>query len=101
MPRDALTVQEIGANGGALEDIAFTAGDSANGHEFINTGNELVFINLTAGVAGALDVTPIAPADPSGRSIVAGQRDITTAAGEQSIARPFDPTVFNSPGDLM
>ena len=101
MARTALTVQEIGANGGELEDIAFTAGDAANDHEFVNTGKELVIVNLVAGVAGALTVTPIAPADPYGRSVSAGDRDITTAAGEISIAGPFDPTVFNSSGNLM
>jgi 3-oxoacyl-ACP reductase-like protein len=90
MARTAITVQEIGAHGGKVEDITWTSADETNNHEFVNTGRELVLVKN--GSEGSLDVTVDSVADEYGRE---GDVTISTGASEESIAGPFPTHLFN------
>jgi len=96
MARTAITVQAMAAHGGGKDDIAWTAADATNDHEFLNTGRELVLMKNDS--AGALTATLVSVADEYGRT---GDKTITTGASDISIFGPFPPSKFNQAGGLM
>lgn len=91
MARTALTVQELPLHGAALDDIAFTAADATNDHEFANTGREIVLMKNAD--ASQHTATVVSVADQHGRT---GDQDMAPAAGEISVAGPFPPSIWNS-----
>ena len=96
MARTALTVQTIPANGVSLDDIAMTAGDATNDHEYLNDGT--VFVLMKNADASPHTATLISVADEYGRT---EDETMTCAAGESCIAGPFKPRNWNQAGGLM
>lgn len=92
MPRTALSIQVI-PSGGVLDNVALTAGDAANDHEFINTGKEILMMIDSA--AAARTSTVISVADPATGRL----GDITlapTGGGNKiSMSGPFRPPLWN------
>ena len=97
MARTAIPIQEIPRNGGVLDDIAWTAGDATNDHEFANTGNELLLMKNTH--SSEQTATVVSVADEYGRTGDGTLApDATTGI---SIAGPFKPPLWNSAAGLM
>ena len=89
MAETAIAVQTIPVGTLLLEDVTFSAGDAANNHVFENTGREEVWMKSTNGSLPAI-VTSIV--DVHNRT---GDITLNPAAGEQSVAGPFLPAIFN------
>ncbi len=91
MPRTNIPVQVIPSNGGVDNDITYTAADAANDHEFLNSGNEMLYMKSTT--AGAKSATAVSVSDEHGRT-----GDTTMAPNGSEIiavAGPFKPSVWN------
>ncbi len=98
MPRDTLTIQEIGGLGSPeLENITFTAGVAANDIEFTNDGRTVLLVK-NAGASGAQTADVIAVASPYGRL-----QDQTVSAdqGAESIAGPFPPQLWTQADGMV
>lgn len=65
-------------------DLPLIAGDTANGHEFVSTGKELLLVHNTD--AGPQDVTVVSVADSQGRT---GDEVKNILADEWAILGPF------------
>lgn len=96
MARVSLTVQDIPANGGTLDDITFTAADATNDHSFENDGRCLVLVKNDDASSHTVDV--ISVADEHGRT---GDRTITAGAGDICISGPFLPANWNQSGGVV
>ncbi len=94
MARTILTVQAMGRNGGGLDSVAFTAGDAANDHYFLNSGRELLIMRNSN--AAPKTATVVSVADVNGRT---GDKTITCPLTTGvSIYGPFAPSLFGQRG---
>lgn len=85
MPRIDLPHNKVpGTVNPASADLPLVAGDTANGHEFVSTGLELLLVHNTN--VGAQDVTIVAVADSQGRTT---DEVKSIAADEWAILGPF------------
>ena len=84
-----IPVQKIPGQG-SIDDITLTAADAGLAHEFVNSGNELLYI--VNADASSKTTTIVSVPDSLGRI----QDDvITTLAGGFSIAGPFVKSAWN------
>lgn len=94
MARTAIPIQVIPRNG-ALANVAFTAADATNQHEFPNGGRVLLIAKNTD--TANKTVTVVSVPDEAGRS---GDLQITVSAnGGVAIAGPFRPAWWNQRAD--
>lgn len=85
-----IPVQSIGYLG-SIAALTFTTGDDINDHDFLNSGNEFLWVQNDG--AGAVQVTVSSVADPFGRL---GDIVFSVAASTgRGIAGPFPPALFN------
>ena len=90
MPRTAVPLQKIPRNG-AISDIAWTAADAVNGHEFRNNGKVLLLAKNTD--VSSKTVTVVSVPDEAGRT---GDLVINVPATNGiAIAGPFRPVWWN------
>lgn len=92
MPRTAIPVTTIPANGATLDDLRAggTAGDAANDHEFINDGQSLLMVINESASSEAITVLSIACSH--GRTL---NITMTPNLDDQAIAGPFPKGQFN------
>ena len=97
MGRTNIPVQVLPSNGGADQNITWTAGDAANDHSFVNSGRELLLMKSDSVGAKHADVMSVA--DEDGRT---GDQTLDPD-GDQVIAMagPFFPPVWNQTGGVV
>jgi hypothetical protein len=88
MARTALSKQQSLNNGLTP---AFSAGDSANGHSFVNDGHQMLYVKNGGG--SSINVTISTTGKLAGLSLAA--LVIAVPNGQERMIGPFDPTVFN------
>lgn len=88
MARSVITPQEI-ANSGIVP--SYGAGNSVDGHSFVNDGN--MFVHVKNGGGAPINVTLIVPAKVGGLTIT--NPVIAVTNGTEKMIGPFDPTLFN------
>ena len=93
MARDILTVQEIVRTG---LNPSLSAGDSANGHEFVNDGK--TYVEVVNGGGSPIVVTIPTPGSIDGLAIA--DRTVSVPAGETRKIGPF-PNTYNQSGGLV
>lgn len=101
MARTNIPVQTLPQFGGGIQNITKTAGDAANGHEFVNDGRSRLKVqNLDA---SSKTVTVVSVADRFGRTkdtvlIVPAATAGDPGSGE---AGPFEAELFGQPGSKV
>jgi hypothetical protein len=98
MPRTNIPVQVVPPFGGGIQAVTKTAGDSANGHEFINDGNTRLWIqNLDASSKTA---TVVSVTDEYGRTLDTVNVVPAASAGDPGIgtAGPFRSNLWGQRG---
>lgn len=91
MPRTAITVNELPAHGGEVDEIVWTSCDQTNGMDFPNDGRTLLLVRNAN--AATRQVTVVSVADPYGRT---KDTDMDLAADTgYAVAGPFLPPLFN------
>lgn len=99
MPRTNIPVQTLPPYGGGIASVTKTAGDAANGHEFINDGKTKLYVQN--GDASTKTFTVSSIADPYGRVKDTGPLTVAAVSGVvpgDGIAGPFDPALFGQAG---
>jgi hypothetical protein len=95
MTRGTLSVQEIALAGTTP---SYSAGDAANGHQFVNDGQTFLHVKNTGG--GACTVTLTTPATIGGVALADPTVSVPMTSGDKMIG-PFDPSLFNNAGGLL
>ncbi len=95
MARTPLTVQQISLAGITP---SFSAGDQANGHEFVNDGACYLEVKNTGG--GICTVTVLTPAKVSGMDVAELTVSVPATNGNKKIG-PFPTRIFNQAGGLV
>jgi hypothetical protein len=95
MPRTAIPVQTLGATTLELEDVAFTAADAANDHEFENNGRSFLIVKNDSG--GPQTTTIV-----SQKTELRGSpnKSIVTAASKISVSALLPTDIFNTAGKV-
>ena len=88
MARTTLTKQQV-LNTGLTP--VFSAGDSANGHNFVNDGHQMIYVKNGGG--SSINVTVNTVGKLAGLSLAA--QVIAVPNAQERMFGPFDPTVFN------
>lgn len=98
MARTNIPVQVCPANGGGIQAVTKTAGDSANDHEFFNDGKCMLMVeNLDASTKA---VTVVSVPDQYGRLGDVAMTVPAVSGGVPGVAfaGPFPPALFNQRG---
>lgn len=91
MPRTALTVQKVPAFGGSIANLAFTAADAANNHEFVNDGRSVLVIKNDDAAPKTVDVIGVASSSTFNRT---GDEQVVVPANQIGFAGPFPSQGF-------
>lgn len=91
MPRTAITVNQLPANGNEIDSIVWTNADQTNGMDFDNDGRTLLFVRNVNAAARTMTVKAVA--DPFGR-ITDTVMNLNATTGF-AVAGPFPAPLFN------
>jgi len=95
MARVDVPVQEVAAYAEADLDVAFTAADETDNHEFTNDGQTHLIINNASIAAREVTITSNATLKTYNETIT---KTYTVAAGKIAILNTLDPDIFNTSG---
>lgn len=90
MPRTQIPLQEVTANSPLDQDVAYTAGDAANGMYFDNSSGNVVLLMTSS--AGGKTATLPSVVDQYGRL---GPLAPAPAAGKTAWVGPLRPALYN------
>jgi len=90
MPRTAITVQTTSRDGLTA---SYISGDSVNGHEFANYGQDVILIINNGGGSG-INATFITPNTVDGNAIA--DKTVAVGAGVEMFIGPFRNSVYGS-----
>lgn len=90
-----ITVQELPANGGALDPVTFSAA-TAGGDVYDNAEDVILWVKFGAAPSGNVTIEGVAASD-SGRD---GTVTVTAGANEDHVMGPFSSKNFNEGGQV-